>query len=358
MGKDNKMNKIVMTKKELLALVLAFTMAATPLTGCKKNTESTMTSETTTVMTSVEPTTTTKNDDTVSYIEEATKLYEANKDFFVNQYGENKEYAIKEINDVLLIIKNNSKTITNEDLSNALYAMDNMFMPTNVIQAAGNYVTEEEIAHVENIPSLGQYVEDKQAQTIINENTALINNFIDKMNNGTAEEREAAKKLLLQRVVLVEENLDEYYYLGELSNGDELALNMSMKGLINLAGSLLENGVLYYTDKNGVDQTKPLIPDAYGAIILNDFRLAEQEGTPYDTKEIKDGDGVVTVQGRYVDIFGERKFVSLAEKNLIEDILAITKYDEAILYLENEYSRISSEYYSLNGNCDNKTLTK
>ena len=42
----------------------------------------------------------------------------------------------------------------------------------------------------------------------------------------------------------------------------------------------------------------------------------------------------------------------------IEDTLAITKYDEAVIAMENEFSRISTEYYELNGNCDTKTLTK
>lgn len=354
MGKNIKL-----TKGKMLALALAFTMGATGLTGCKKNAETSQTtiSETTVATTTAETTVETTATE-VSFIEEANKIYEANKEFFVNQYGEDKDYAIKEINNTLLVLTNNSKTITNEDLRNTFYAMENMFMPTNVIQGAGNYITGEPVEHIENVPSLGQYVQDEQARKIINDNTAIINNFINALNNGTDEEKANARTLLLQRVVTEEENLDEYYHFGELSNGDELALNMSNKGLVNLAGSLVKNGVLFYTDAKGVDQTIFLIADTRGAAILNTFRFAEEDGAPFDTKVI---DGA-TVNGRYVEYLGKdgfvREFVTQAEKNTIEDTLAITKYDEAVIAMENEFSRISTEYYELNGNCDTKTLTK
>ena len=355
-------NKLVeLKKKELLSLVLAFTMAGS-VAACKKNDQTVPTtsyteptSVTTTAETTVAPSETTVSTGLL-YEEEANNFYDANEAFFINEYGEDREYAIKEINNAILVLTNQSETITNEDLRNTFYALDNMFMPTNVIQAAGNYITEEPIETVQNVPSLGRYIEDEQARTIINDNTAIINNFIDAMNNGTDEEKAAARNLVLQRVVLVEENLDEYYYLGELSNGDELALNMSNKGLVNLAGSLVQNGVLNYTDVNGVDQTMFLIADTRGAAILNTFRFAEEQGTPYDTQIIT-VDGVqTTVNGRYVEYLGPdgfvREFITLAEKNTIEDTLAITKYDEATVYIENEYSRISTEYYALNSDCE------
>ena len=354
MGKNIKL-----TKGKMLALALAFTMGATGLAGCKKNAETSQTtiSETTVATTTTETTVETTATE-VSFVEEANKIYEANKEFFVNQYGENKDYAIKEINNTLLVLTNNSKTITNEDLRNTFYAMENMFMPTNVIQGAGNYITGEPVEHIENVPSLGEYVQDKQARKIINDNTAIINNFINALNNGTDEEKANARTLLLQRVVTEEENLDEYYHLGELSNGDELALNMSNKGLVNLAGSLVKNGVLFYTDAKGVDQVKPLIPDMRAAAIINAYVFGEQDGIPYDTKEI---DGV-TVNGRFVEYLGAdgfvREFISQTEYKSIRDAIAVIKYEEAVTRMENEYSRISSEYYALNGNCDTKTLTK
>ena len=354
MGKNIKL-----TKGKMLALALAFTMGATGLAGCKKNAETSQTtiSETTVATTTTETTVETTATE-VSFVEEANKIYEANKEFFVNQYGENKDYAIKEINNTLLVLTNNSKTITNEDLRNTFYAMENMFMPTNVIQGAGNYITGEPVEHIENVPSLGEYVQDKQARKIINDNTAIINNFINALNNGTDEEKANARTLLLQRVVTEEENLDEYYHLGELSNGDELALNMSNKGLVNLAGSLVKNGVLFYTDAKGVDQVKPLIPDMRAAAIINAYVFGEQDGIPYDTKEI---DGV-TVNGRFVEYLGAdgfvREFISQTEYKSIRDAIAVIKYEEAVTRMENEYSRISTEYYELNGNCDTKTLTK
>ena len=366
MTKINKNNDIKMTKKQLMALALAFSMAGS-VAACKKTEETVPTTSyvaptttTTTVETTIE-TEPTIIENGLVYEEEANSFYDDNEAFFVNQYGEDRETAIKEINNTILVLTNNSETITNEDLRNTFYAMDNMFMPTNVIQAAGNYVNGEPIESFENVPNLGKYIMDEQAKKIINDNTAIINNFIDAMNNGTDEEKEAARNLLLQRVVLVEQNLDEYYYLGELSNGDELALNMSNKGLVNLAGSLVQNGVLNYTDQNGVDQTMFLIADTRGAAILNTFRFAEEEDTPYDTQTIT-VDGVqTTVNGRYVEYLGAdgfvREFITLAEKNTIEDTLAITKYDEAVNYIENEYSQISSEYYALNEDCEN-TLTR
>ena len=131
---------------------------------------------------------------------------------------------------------------------------------------------------------------------------------------------------------------------------------MSFKGLVNLGGSLVTNGVLKYTDKNGVDQTMFLIADAYGAAVLNAFRFGDEQNIPYDTKEI---DGAI-VNGRYIEYLGpdgfEKKFVTLAEKDTIEDTLAITKYDEVIYNMESEYSRISTEYYALNSDCNTKTL--
>ncbi len=367
MKKINELLKL--NKKQLGALVLAFTMAGS-ISACKKNNKTvatTTTAETkstieTTVPTTKETTVVETTTTTVDYKDEATSFYEANEAFFINEYGNDKEYAINELNDIILVLTNNSETITNEDLRNAFYAMDNMFMPTNVIQAAGNYITEEPIEHVENVPNLGRYIQDDQAKKIINENTAIVNNFINAMNNGTDEEKANAKTLLLQRVATIEENLDEYYYLGELSNGDELALNMSMKGLVNLAGSLVENGVLNYTDVNGNGQIIFLIPDARGAAIINTFAFAEEDGIPYDTKEITENGEKVLVNGRYVEFLGangfERQFVPVAERNTILDTLAITKYNEATEYLENDLSRLSSEYYSLNGDCDTKTLSK
>lgn len=366
--KNSNMEKInlLKIKKEIIALALAASMTGS-MAGCKKAEVdpgiSVITNPTTTTTTTVAPTeTTAATTVTPTYETEANALYEEYKAYFQNQYGENKEYAIKEIKNVIMILSNKSETITNEDLRNAFYAIDNMFMPTNVIQAAGNYITGEAVEHVENVPSLGRFIQDPQARTIINENTCMVNNFIDAMNNGTPEAKEAAKILLLQRVATIERDLDEYYHLGELSNGDELALNESNKGLVNLAGSLCENGVLKYTDEEeGVKQTIFLIPDTYGAAVLNTFRLAEAEGTPYDTQTIKVDGKKTTVNGRYVEYLGPkgftRKFVTLAEKNTIEDTLAITKYDEAIYALQSEYSRISTEYYKLNNGCE-KTLTK
>ena len=354
---NNKSKLFKLTKKQILATILAFSMA-TSLGACKRaEKKADVTTTETTVETTVTPTTTPSTDPVVivDYEAEANKLYEENKEFFINQYGNDKEYAIKEITNTILVITNNSETITNEDLRNTFYAMDNMFMPTNVIQTAGNYITDEPIEYIANVPNLATYIEDDQAQEIVNENTAIVNEFIDSMNNGTEKEKEDARILVLQKAATLEEELDEKNQLGELSNGDELAINMSNKGIINLAGSLVVNGVLNYTDRNGVNQTIFLIPDTYGAAVLNTFRFAEEAGAPYDTMEI---DGVI-VNGRYIEYLGpdgfEKKFVTQAEKNTIEDTLAITKYDEAVTALENEYSRISTEYYMLNNDC--KTLT-
>ncbi|MBR4350973.1 MAG: hypothetical protein IKP98_01980 [Bacilli bacterium] len=356
MGKDNKMNNLVMNKKQMLVLALAFTMGLTGLTGCKKNVETSQTTLATTAITTVGTSATETTE--VNFVEETTKLYEANKDFFINQYGDNKDLAIKEINNTILVLTNNSKTITNEDLRNTFYAMEGYFMPANVIQGAGNYITGETVKHIDNVPDLSVFIQEEEAQALVRDNTIAINNFIDKLNNGTEEEKAQAKKLLLQRVVVIEDDLDEKYHLGELSNGDELAINMSNKGLVNLAGSLVKNGYLYYTDKNGVDQVKPLIPDMRAAAIIDAYVFGEQDGIPYDTKEI---DGV-TVNGRFVEYLGAdgfvREFVSQTEYKSIRDAIAVIKYDETITRMENEYSRISSEYYALNGDCNTKTLTK
>ena len=168
-------NKLVeLKKKELLSLVLAFTMAGS-VAACKKNDQTVPTtsyteptSVTTTAETTVAPSETTVSTGLL-YEEEANNFYDANEAFFINEYGEDKEYAIKEINNAILVLTNQSETITNEDLRNTFYALDNMFMPTNVIQAAGNYITEEPIETVQNVPSLGRYIEDEQARTIIND---------------------------------------------------------------------------------------------------------------------------------------------------------------------------------------------
>ena len=355
-----------LNKKQAGSLILAFTMASS-LVACSDSKDTTTTTtgattttavETTVEATSVETTAAeTTVAETLKYESEAFDFYNENIDFFVNQYGNNKEYAIKEINDAILILTNDSKTITNEDLRNDLYALNSMFMPENVIQAAGNYITDEPIEKVENVPNLSRYISDPQAQKLINENTIIINNFINALNSGNKDEMDKAKKLLLQREITMEENLDEYYYLGELSNGDELALNYSNRALTNLAGSVVKNGVLNYTDKNGVEQTMFLIPDTRGAAILNTFRFAEEAGAPFDEKEING----VKVYGRYIEYLGAdgfvKEFVTQAEKNTLEDTLVITKYDEAIKYMQNEYSRLSAEYHALNSDC-NYTLTK
>jgi hypothetical protein len=356
-----------LNKKQAGSLILAFTMASS-LVACSdsKDTTTTTTGSTTTtaVETTIESTTveTTLATETavveeLKYEKEANDFYNENKDYFVNQYGNNKEYAIKEINDAILVLTNESETVTNEDLRNTFYALDNMFMPLNVTQAAGNYITNEPIEKVENVPNLSRYISDPQAQKLINENTIIINNFINALNSGNKDEMDKAKKLLLQREITMEENLDEYYYLGELSNGDELALNYSNKALTNLAGSLVKNGVLNYTDKNGVEQTMFLIPDTRGAAILNTFRFAEEAGAPFDEDNING----VKVYGRYIEYLGAngfvKEFVTQAEKNTLEDTLVITKYDEVIRYMQNEYSRLSAEYHALNSDC-NYTLTK
>ena len=362
MLKINKESSIKLNKKQVMALAVAALLVMNGTACGKKLTDDTTMSQTTTTASTTTTTTSTPETTVVTssikYEEEANKLYEDNKDFFVRQYGNDKEYAIKEINNIMLVITNDSETITNEDLRNTFYAMDNIFMPVNVIQQAGNYMTDEALDNdIPNVPNLGRYIEDDRAKQIINDNNAIVNNFINAMNNGTDEEKAKARELVLKRVIYFEENHDDILKeLGELSNGDELALNMSFKGLVNLGGSLVTNGVLNYTDKNGVDQTMFLIADAYGAAVLNSFRFAEEEGLPYDTKEI---DGAM-VNGRYIEYLGpdgfERKFVTIAEKNTIEDTLAITKYDEVIYNMESEYSRISTEYYSLNSDCNTKTL--
>ena len=345
--------KFTMLKRQAITLAVVSAMGLTGLTGCKKAEPSESTVESTietTVELPTEPTVTVADMTT-----EANKLYEENKEFFINLYGEDKEAAIKDLNNALLVLTNNAKNINDEDLRKAFYALDNIFMPTNVIQAAGNYLTNQEVEHVDKLPDLGQYVKDNEAKAIISVNTEIINNFIGALNNGTEEEKANARILLLQRVATIEENLDEYYYLGELSTADELALNMSNKGLVNLTGSLVVNGVLNYTDANGVNQTRFLIADTRGAAILNTFRLAEADGAPFDTKVI---DGA-TVNGRYVEYLGpngfEREFITQAEKNTIEDTLAITKYDEATVMLENN---IADQNNDMTDGCNSKTLTK
>ena len=365
------MEKLRLSKKQLAALATAFTIAGSTV-ACKSNKKELSDSSTTTKVTSVETTTepttvattveTTKVEEQgLKYADEAESFYNANKDFFVNEYGNDKEYAIKEINDVILVITNDSETITNEDLRNALNAMDNMFMPTNVIQAAGNYVTDEPVEHFESVPNLGRYIQDDQAKQVINDNTAILNNFIKALNGKDEKEIETAKNLLLQRVITVENDLDEYYYLGELSNGDELALNMSMKGLVNLAGSIVENGVLDYTDANKVAQSIYLIPNARDAAIINTFKDAANNNIEFETQKIVKDGVETTIIGRNVEMLSpegfKMVFVSLAENNRILDTLAITKYVDSVEFLENDFSRISAEYHSLNGDCD-YTLTK
>ena len=370
MEKKNILLKL--DKKQLVSLALAFAMA-TSMAGCKKDeTKATLPTSAVTNVTTVPTTTSTSEttetvvEDGLKYEEEANNFYDANEAFFVNQYGNDREYAIKEINNTILVLTNDSETITNEDLRNTFYAMDNMFMPTNVIQAAGNYVTEEPIENVENVPNLARYIQDDQAKTIINDNTAIVNNFINAMNNGTDEEKEIARNLVLQRIITVEENLDEYYYLGELSNGDELALNMSMKGLVNLGGSLVQNGVLNYTDTNGVQQTMFLVPDIRGGAILDTYYFAEEEArmnnseVQYDSQTLNINGVETTVYGIMVSYLGENgfvtEFVPREEKETIEDTLVITKYKEATTMMQNEYSRISTEYYALSEDCNSYTL--
>ena len=349
MGKN-----FTMTKKQLMAVILAFTLGVTGLAGCKKNTDSSETSFEPTTTTTIEATEPSSEPTVANMMDEANSLYEANKDFFVNQYGDDKEAAIKDINNALLILSNNAKDINDEDLRYAFYALDNMFMPTNVIQAAGNYFTGKEYDHIDNIPNLGVYVKDDAAKAIIIDNTKKINKFIDELNNGTEESKEAARKELLERVIDIQLNLNRYYYLGELSTGDELALNMNFKGLVNLTGSLVVNGVVRYVDNDGVEGEIPLIADARSAAILNTFRFAEIDGAPFDTMEI---DGAI-VNGRYIEYLGpngfEREFVTQAEKNRIEDDLAITKYDEATVLVENKIAE-QNNYLS---DCEPKTLTK
>lgn len=374
MEKKNMLVKL--SEKELLSLALAFAMA-TSMAGCKKDeTKTTVptnaTSITTVETTATTTTTTTETSETVSetglkYEEEANSFYESNEAFFVNEYGNDRDYAIQEINNTILVLTNDSETISNEDLRNTFYAMDNMFMPTNVIQAAGNYVTGEPIEDIENVPNLARYIQDDQAKEIINDNTVIINNFIDAMNNGTEEEKEIARNLVLQRVITIEENHDDTLMdLGELSNGDELALNMSYKGLVNLGGTLVQNGVLNYTDANGVEQTMFLIPDIRGGAILDTFRFAEQDArvnnTPvqYDSQIVNMNGAQTTVYGftvTYLDEDGfNTEFVSREERETIEDTLAITKYDEAVVMIENEFSQISTVYYELSEDCDSYTL--
>lgn len=352
MGKN-----FTMTKKQLMAVILTFALGVTGLAGCKKNTDSSETSfepTTTTTIEATEPTETSSEPTVANMMDEANTLYEANKEFFVNQYGDDKETAIKDINNALLILSNNAKDINDEDLRYAFYALDNMFMPTNVIQAAGNYFTGKEYEHIDNIPNLGVYVKDNAARAIIIDNTDKINKFINELNNGTEESKEAARKELLESVVDIETNLNKYYYLGELSTGDELALNMNFKGLVNLTGSLVVNGVVHYVDKDGIENEIPLIADTRSAAILNTFRFAEIDGAPFDTMEI---DGAI-VNGRYIEYLGpngfEREFVTQAEKNRIEDTLAITKYDEATVLVENKIAE-QNNYLS---DCEPKTLTK
>ena len=205
MLKINKKSNIKLNKKQVMALSLAALLAMNGTACSKKIVDETTTSETTistttTTLATYEPTTV----ETVSelkYNEEANKLYEDNKEFFVRQYGEDKEYAVKEINNIILVLTNDSETITNEDLRNTFYAMDNIFMPTYVIQTAGNYVTDEPLDYIENAPNLGRYIQDTRAQQIINDNNAILNNFINAMNNGTDEEKENARDLVLKRVI-------------------------------------------------------------------------------------------------------------------------------------------------------------
>ena len=349
MGKN-----FTMTKKQLMAVILTFALGFTGLTGCKKNTDSSETSFEPTTTTTIEATEPSSEPTVANMMDEANSLYEANKEFFVNQYGDDKEAAIKDINNALLILSNNAKDINDEDLRYAFYALDNMFMPTNVIQAAGNYYTGKEYEHIDNIPNLGVYVKDDAARAIIIDNTDKINEFINALNNGTEESKDAARKELLERVIDIQLNLNKYYYLGELSTGDELALNMNFKGLVNLTGSLVVNGVVHYVDKDGIENEIPLIADTRSAAILNTFRFAEIDGAPFDTMEI---DGAI-VNGRYIEYLGpngfEREFVTQAEKNRIEDTLAITKYDEATVLIENKIAEQNNDL----PDCEPKTLTK
>ena len=142
------------------------------------------------------------------------------------------------------------------------------------------------------------------------------------------------------------------------------SVKRQIKKMLSIVGDIwkLTYTSYRYKDVNGVEQTMFLIPDTRGAAIINTFAFAEEDGIPYDTKEITENGEKVLVNGRYVEFLGangfERQFVPVAERNTILDTLAITKYNEATEYLENDLSRLSSEYYSLNGDCDTKTLSK
>lgn len=353
----NKDFKLVFKKSTAMAIALSFLLAA----GCnKKIVESTSesTTNTTTIETTNETNETTAvvNNNVLKYEEEANKFYEENRDFFVKEYGTDKDLAVKDINNTILVITNDSETITNEDLGKTFDAMDRMFMPTDVRQNAGNYMTEEPLDDSEHLPNLSRYVQNDEAKDIINTNTIVINNLVDALNSGDLDKIAQARKDLLARVAYIEKEHDDLLKdLGEISDGDEYTLNLSFKGLVDLGGVLVLNGRLTYT-YDGDEQIIALIPNAYEAAVLEAYRSGQENNIPYDTKEI---DGAI-VNGRYVEYLGadgfEKDFIPVYGKEEIEDTLAITKYKEAIAMLESKFSNISAEYYSLNSDCITKTL--
>lgn len=352
--------KLVVTK----AVAATMTLVCMITAGCNKkivetSSESSSYETTTTTTTTTEPTQSSAvvNSNVLKYEEEANKFYEDNKDFFIKEFGTDKDLAITAINNTILVLTNDSETITNEELGKTFDAMDRMFMPTDVRQNAGNYMTEEPLDQSKKLPDLSRYILNEKAKEIVNANTIIINNFVDALNSGDTERIEKARKDLLERVAYIEDEHDDCLKdLGETSMGDEYALNMSFKGIVDLAGVLVVNGRLTYIDKNGVEKTRALIPNAYESAVLEAYREGTENNIPYDTKLIDD----VTVTGRYVKYLGadgfEDIFVSVSEKDKIEDDLAITKYKDAIYMLEGKYSNISAEYYALNSDCYTKTL--
>jgi hypothetical protein len=359
-NKDFKKDfKLVFKKSTAMAIALSFLLAA----GCnKKIVESTSesTTNTTTIETTNETNETTAvvNNNVLKYEEEANKFYEENRDFFVKEYGTDKDLAVKDINNTILVITNDSETITNEDLGKTFDAMDRMFMPTDVRQNAGNYMTEEPLDDSEHLPNLSRYVQNDEAKDIINTNTIVINNLVDALNSGDLDKIAQARKDLLARVAYIEKEHDDLLKdLGEISDGDEYTLNLSFKGLVDLGGVLVLNGRLTYT-YNGDEQTIALIPNAYEAAVLEAYRSGQENNVPYDTQF--DTTTNTTINGRNVEYLGadgfEKDFVPVSEKERIEDTLAITKYKEAIYMLEGKFANISAEYYSLNSDCITKTL--
>ena len=341
MNKTNDLKKLKALRTSLASLSLVATMS---LTGCvgnkevkKTNNEKNYTKE--------------YNNEVKS---EAETFYDKYSEFFNDEYDNYtnpKEEAVKDIDNVINMIQNKYKNISDEDLRRAFRLIQDCQMPIELLQSAYNYKAniENEVI-VPTLPNLSEFVLDDTVREELNEGYNKIDELRVALNNRDKLSTDNAINNLQNYVIDI-----EFYYTQDKSNTGEIASQATAEYLIldnnlaaeNLLTPFTNEGTIVFNDtkNNNPNQTLKIAPNQFEDQIISAFETRYLDERPFDVQEIEtidENNNKIKKEVKGIDIVffdGTHKFVTIEEYENLKDIITTSKLKDKMYHIENDMAK-------------------